>query len=52
MFRLLAVVLFLLSLTSFALAYTCTTTSVWQNGRYIYCKTCCLSAGHCYTDCF
>ena len=52
MLRLLAVAIVVLTLAGSALAYTCTTNTIWQNGRYTYCRTCCISAGHCYTDCF
>ena len=52
MHRLLAAVLLLLTLAGSALAYTCTTQTVWQNGRLYWCQTCCTSWGSCHTDCY
>jgi len=30
---------------------TCTTQSVFVDGKYIYCTTCCPSPGQCFTTC-
>ena len=46
MLRLLAVTLFLLTLTGSALAYSCTSHTVWQ-----ICQTCCWTSGSCSTSC-
>ena len=51
MLRLLAVTLFLLTLAGSALAYSCTSHTVWQNGRLVFCQTCCWTSGSCHTSC-
>lgn len=52
MLRLLAVVFCLLFLAGSALAYTCTSHTIWHNGRLVFCQTCCWAGGSCQTSCF
>lgn len=40
------------ALTAASLAYaTCSNHTYFANGRYVYCTTCCDSAGNCNTFC-
>lgn len=52
MLRLLAVAVLLLTLAGSALAYACTSHTIWQNGRLVFCQTCCWTGGSCSTSCF